>query len=78
MNDPSITWYLRKEISSLAREIKIKYQDMESFSRRIVDLEQSIAPLKVHYTSLLNTLLAYGQTVKDLRESGYDTLEQED
>ena len=75
MNDPSITWYLRQQISSLAREIKIKYQDIESWHRRIVDLEQSIIPLKVHYTSLLNTLLAYGQTEKDLRESGYDTLE---
>ena len=77
VNSANITYYLRKQIDALSRDIKIKYQDIESYHRRIHDAEKSIGPLRVHYTSLLNTLLAYGMTEKDLKEAGYDTLDDQ-
>ena len=50
-------------------------QDIEGLERQIADKHDEIHLLKVHYTSLLNTALAYGLTEEEMKEAGYATLE---
>ena len=60
MNDSNIRYYLEQELKRLTMNISIRNQDIRGFERQIDDKLKEIANLKVHYTSLLNTALAYG------------------
>ena len=75
MNDATVKHFLRRKLDTIARDIKIYNQDIEGLERRIADKHDEIHLLKVHYTSLLNTALAYGLTEEEMGEAGYATLE---
>ena len=60
MNESNIRYYLEQELKRLTMNISIRNQDIKGFERQIDDKLKEIANLKVHYTSLLNTALAYG------------------
>ena len=66
MNDGNIRYYLEKELKNLAIKISIRNQDIRSWEKSIDDHLKEIANLKVHYTSLLNTALAYGLEREDI------------
>jgi predicted nucleic acid-binding Zn-ribbon protein len=60
---------LETQMKELHDEIKKLFQYIESNHRQISDHEDRIAVLKVHYTSLLNTALAYENFDKEDFES---------
>ena len=60
MNDGNIRYYLEQQLRKLTMDISIRNQDIKGLERTIDDKLKEIANLKVHYTSLLNTALAYG------------------
>ena len=65
MNDGNIRWYLECRMKEIASEIK-KYEGyISGAERNIDDYHKNIANLKVHYTSLLNTAIAYGYEVEE-------------
>lgn len=68
MNEANILHYLTEEMERLKDEIRGKISLIENCNRRIDDNMKRIQKLKVHYTSLLNTAIAYG----------YEKDEQED
>ena len=78
MNDGTVREFLRRKLDDIARDVKIRYQDIEGFNRQIDDKYKEIHLLKVHYTSLMNTALAYGLTEEQMREDGYATLEDDE
>ena len=78
MNDATIREFLKNKLDTLARDVKIANQDIRGLENAIDDKHNKILLLKIHYTSLLNTALAYGLTEEQIKESGYDTLEPED
>ena len=78
MNDGNIRDYLRRQIQELAKDIKIAYQDIEGWNRRIDDEHKKIKTLRVHYTSLINTLLAYDDSEEQMRDDGWVVLDEQD
>ena len=75
MNDATIRQYLRSKIDRIARDVMIYYQDIKGLERQIQDKHDKIALLKVHYTSLINTMLAYGGSEEQMRDEGWVTIE---
>lgn len=75
MNEANIVAHLRRRLDSIARAVKAGYQDIEGHNRRVVDVGEEIAILKIEYTSLLNTMLAYDYTEDQMIEDGYVTIE---
>ena len=65
MNDGNIRYYLKNEIADLEAEIKSRNNSIERWSRNIDDTIKEINNLRVHYTSLLNTSIAYGHEVEE-------------
>ena len=65
MNEANIRYYLTMELNKLRTEIEIKKNSIKSCERKIDDILQEIDNLKVHYTSLLNTAVAYGYKEED-------------
>ena len=65
MNDGNIRYYLEQEMADLKTEIKRLNTCVEGFSRNIDDAMKNITNLRVHYTSLLNTAIAYGHEVDE-------------
>ena len=65
MNDGNIRHYLFAEMADLKSEIKMKNNMVEGWSRNIDDTIKEITNLRVHYTSLLNTAIAYGHEVEE-------------
>ncbi len=59
MTTANITWYLTKELKSLHRKIITYESSIRGSEQHIDDLHKKIKELKVHYTSLLNTAIAY-------------------
>jgi hypothetical protein len=60
MNDANIKYYLEQQMRLLNDEIETLYARIDTRTRSTDDDLQRIALLKVHYTSLLNTAIAYG------------------
>lgn len=69
MNDATIRYYLEQELKRLTINISVRQQDIKGFERQIDDKLKEIANLKVHYTSLLNTALAYGMDRKEFEST---------
>ena len=65
MNDGNIRHYLFAEMADLKAEIKRLNDSIEGYSRNIDDTIKEIKNLRVHYTSLLNTAIAYGHEVEE-------------
>ena len=65
MNDGNIRFYLEREMSDLKYKIKRENDFLENHSQRIDDILKKIKNLRVHYTSLLNTAIAYGHEVDE-------------
>ena len=65
MNDGNIRFYLEREMAGIKTEIKILNDSIEGYSRNIDDAIKNITNLRVHYTSLLNTAIAYGHEVDE-------------
>ena len=65
MNDGNIRHYLEAEMAYLEAEIKMRNDMIEGWSRNIDDSIKVIKNLRVHYTSLLNTAIAYGHEVEE-------------
>ena len=65
MDDANVLYYLEQEMEQLTQSIKDKIRLVEENNRRIDDYMKEIAHLKIHYTSLLNTALAYGHIEED-------------
>ena len=78
MNDTTVMHHLRKKLDSLARDVKMEYQDIESLTRTIEDKLDRIRLLKVEYTSFMNTALVYGLSEEKMKDDGYATLEDDD
>ena len=72
MNDGNIRYYLETEMAELKAEIKMHNDMVEGWSRNIDDAIKNVKNLRVHYTSLLNTAIAYAQ------EAGEDYEVEED
>ena len=70
MTDSNITWYLKREMKSLNRKIITLESSIRGSEMYIDDMHKKIKELKVHYTSLLNTALAYEDFDKEDFESG--------
>ena len=70
MNEANITYYLERELKKLHDEIQSKHHSIHIFRGEIVNAQERIDILKVHYTSLLNTALAYEDFDKEDFESG--------
>ena len=70
MTNSNITWYLKKEMKSLNRKIITFESSIRGSEMHIDDMHKKIKELKVHYTSLLNTALAYEDFDKEEFESG--------
>ena len=75
MNDATIRDYLRNKLDGIARDVRMYLQDIKGLENMIQDKHDKIALLKVHYTSLLHTMLAYGYDEDQMKEDGYATLE---
>ena len=65
MNDGNIRYYLEHELSHLRWKIKGLEDAIEGKHKWIDDLNKEIKNLKVHYTSLLNTAIAYGHKTSE-------------
>ena len=65
MNDGNFRHYLQAEMADLKAEIKRLNDSIEGYSRNIDDTIKEINNLRVHYTSLLNTAIAYGHEVEE-------------
>jgi hypothetical protein len=65
MNDGNIWYYLEAEMATLKERIKSLNVNIESHLRRIDDIHKALINLRVHYTSLLNTAIAYGYEVDE-------------
>ena len=65
MNDGDIRYYLETEMAELKVSIKRLNDCIEGYSRNIDDAIKKIKNLRVHYTSLLNTAIAYGYEVEE-------------
>ena len=68
MNDGNIRHYLETEMADLKARIKRLNDCVEGFSRNIDDAIKNITNLRIHYTSLLNTAIAYGHEVEEEEE----------
>ena len=66
----SATGYLQRKMKELHDEIGAKTHAIKNHLLAIAENENRIAILKVHYTSLLNTALAYEDFDKEDFESG--------
>ena len=78
MNDATVRNHLRKKLDSIARDVKMYFQDIDGLHRTIEDKLDRIRLLKVEYTSFLNTALAYGLTEEQMENDGYAMLEDDD
>ena len=65
MNDGNIRWYLTCRMQELERAIEQKESFIQGAERNIDDWHKEIQQLKIHYTSLLNTAIAYGYEVEE-------------
>ena len=65
MNDGNVRHYLEQEMLEIKREIKMLDAYTEGANRNIDDWAKTRQNLKVHYTSLLNTAIAYGYEVEE-------------
>ena len=78
MNDATVREFLKRKLDGIARDVKIRYQDIEGYNKSIDDKLQEIHLLKIHYTSLLNTALAYDLTEEQIKDAGYEIIEHDD
>ena len=69
MTNSNITWYLKNEMKKLHMAISTKECAIRGAEQRIDDMHKEIKSLKVHYLSLLNTAIAYGDFDKEEFES---------
>ena len=65
MNDGNVRYYLEQEMAELKAEIKMLNDNVEMYARNIDDTINKATNLRVHYTSLLNTAIAYGYEVDE-------------
>lgn len=65
MNDGNILYYLQQEMEKLKSLIKMDEDNIEMHHRMIIDADKRLKSLRVHYTSLLNTAIAYGHEVEE-------------
>ena len=68
MNDGNVRYYLEALMSELKTEMKGLSDEIEGAHRKIDDWTDDLKYLKVHYTSLLNTAIAYGYEVEEDEE----------
>ena len=78
MNDATVREFLKRKLDGIARDVKIIYQDIEGCNRSIDDKLEKIYLLKIHYTSLVNTALAYDLTEEQMKDAGYEIIEPEE
>ena len=52
-------------MSELKHDMKSLSDEIEAAQRKIDDWDKELQMLKIHYTSLLNTAIAYGYEVED-------------
>ena len=69
MTDSNITWYLKDRMKTLHMKIITKEASIRSSEHHIDDMHKEIKNLKVHYASLINTVLAYEEFDKEDFES---------
>jgi hypothetical protein len=69
MNEANIQWYLSNEMRKINGSINANQQAIKALEQEIDDRLKTIANLKVHYTSLLNTALDYGLDKQEFEES---------
>ena len=72
MNDGNIRYYLKQEMADLKAQIKFLKDNIEGYNRQIDDTLKTIQSLKIHYTSLLNTAIAYGYEVEEDEQDDQD------
>ena len=72
MNDGNIRYYLEQEMADLKSQIKFLKDNIEGYNRQIDDTLKTIQSLKIHYTSLLNTAIAYGYEVEEDEQDDQD------
>ena len=77
MNESNTRYYLQCRLEELAKRIATLQSYIKGAERNIDDWHNEIANLKVHYTSLLNTALAYGLTEEQMEDDGYATLKSD-
>ena len=65
MNDGNIRAYLTVEMNKIKDDIEILKTYIKSNEQSIDDHLKRIQNLKIHYTSLLNTAIAYGCDIED-------------
>ena len=65
MNDANIKWYLENKMQALSEEIEMKESFIRGAENNIDEWHKEIKNLRVHYTSLLNTAIAYGHEVEE-------------
>ena len=65
MNDGNIRYYLEQEMAELKSLMEQNETNIEMHNRQIFDCVQIRRNLKIHYTSLLNTAIAYGYEVEE-------------
>ena len=65
MNDGNIKYYLEQEMSDLKSKILARETFIDGYHKRVDDALKELKNLRIHYTSLLNTAIAYGHEVED-------------
>ena len=65
MNDGNVAYYLSNQMKEIENEIKQKESYIKGAENNIDDWHKKIRLLKIHYTSLLNTAIAYGYEVEE-------------
>ena len=75
MNDGNIKHYLIKEADKLARKIQDGLCAIKYSEQHIEDMHGEITKWKAHYTSLINSLLAYDETEESIKDAGYAIVE---
>ena len=65
MNDANTRWYLEQEMTKLKVFMKSLSNEIEAAHRHIDDWTKELGNTKVHYTSLLNTAIAYGSGIEE-------------
>ena len=69
MNDGNIRYYLQEQLRDISKKIEALQHINKIVEQNIDDRIKQIANLKVHYTSLLNTALAYGMDQEEFEST---------
>ena len=72
MNDGNIRYYLESFMSGLKADMKQLSDEIEGAQRKIDDWTKELQMFKIHYTSLLNTAIAYGSGIEEDEQDNTD------